>query len=384
MPFSPLERAVMLRYPSISVSCYSLTGLEGCRRQAPSLTTAVTSSTTTFCPYADSGTNALRGDDGGRWRRVVRAAPGWQDCLSLARRPQGGEVEEEGQYGTSMRWRCRVLCSPRRRAFSSATFTEEGNNDNNKNSSFGSDKHAAEEAERLRQQHNSAAIRPGGTSTTFGGHGKASFTYRPGEEEKYAGHQQPTRSTYEAMSNEELATLLRTRESQVQQLRSIYERFHYEVDKHFRLTVLDYHDKAMQLSQVHGQMQNSSLRINREALSKMREEQEMLNRDLRIVVVICIAVVFSFWVWARRHYVHKEELEGAGYRPYGEEAATATATSLPTAGAAVVVAPSVTGAGSYGTGNWFGSEKRSARYRETAWEAEQRLKKEAEEGQKKA
>lgn len=224
------------------------------------------------------------------------------------------------------------------------------------------------------------------------------FTYSPGEEQQYAHFQQPTRETYEAMSTDELITLLQTREKQVLKLREIYERFHYEVDKHFRQTVLDYHDKAMHLSQVHGQIQHSSLRINREALAKMREEQEMLTRDKRLVLFVCVIAVVMFWVWIRRHYVHKDELALAVSQRAKGKKSKGEADSMPGVGeefSTVVdspdsasvenvlslhrVSPSITGAGAYGGGNWFGNPKRSARYRETSWEKEQREKSEAEE-----
>lgn len=197
--------------------------------------------------------------------------------------------------------------------------------------------------------------------------------YTVGEENRFDHLELPTRSTYEAYtSNEELLRLLQEREEQVQKLRQIYENFHYEVDKHLRKTILDYHDKAMGLSQVHGRMQHTSLRINREVLEKLREEQEMLTRDKRLIMFLCMLVVFIFWVWVRRHYVRREELEvyrrKDALRDLGEDAYASPPG---------VVAPSVTGPGYYGGGNWFGNEKRSARYRETAWEKEQRLRAEA-------
>lgn len=263
-------------------------------------------------------------------------------------------------------------------------------------------------------KHGSSANSGGGGSSSSNGYFSGTFTYTPGEAQRYAHLQQPTRTTYEAMSENELATLLDTRKEQVRKLREVYERFHYEVDKHFRRTVLDYHDKAMHLSQVHGQIQHSSLRINREALAKLREEQEMLTRDKRLVLFLCVIFVLSFWVWTRRHYIHKEELDLAmvGKREKGRTPRTSRSSMherregsssssgdeieelekvdralLPRAAAAAGsdrkseetvalhrVSPSVTGAGSYGVGNWFGNPKRSARYRETAWEKEQREK----------
>lgn len=182
------------------------------------------------------------------------------------------------------------------------------------------------------------------------------------------------------MSDEQLAQLLETRMKQVGQLRSIYEHFHYSVDKHLRKTVLDYHDKAMQLSQVHGQMQNSSLRVNREALVKMREEQEMFARDYRMALFLSVVITLVFWVWVRRHYIHQSEVELTALQPgtsVDTTAATAAAAEVnggaPQHQAALArLSPSVTGAGHWG-GYYFGSEKRSARYRETAWEQEKRL-----------
>lgn len=170
----------------------------------------------------------------------------------------------------------------------------------------------------------------------------------------------PTIDTYRAMTDSELIETLRTRDEQIHQLRAIYEGFHYEADKHFRKMIFDYHDKTMQLSQVHGRMQQASLQINREALSKMRDEQDMMTRDKRIIFTICTLWTLIFWVWVRRHYVKRRELE---LEPLdGREWAQ--------------MSPSVTGAGSYNE-NVFGSNKRNARFTETAWERELRERREA-------
>eukprot|EP00796_Vickermania_ingenoplastis_P010017 gene10017-6994_t len=292
-------------------------------------------------------------------------------------------------------------------SFSSADFTGDSPGSGSREQQE-AEANLREQRERLRREHQGQAPRPGAaasssssssSSTSFSKDGRASFTYRPGEDEApYADLTRPTRATYESMTDEELVELLKTREGQVEKLRAIYERFHYEVDKHLRRTVLDYHDKAMQLSQVHGQMQHSSLRINREALSKLREEQEMLTRDKRLVFFLCVVFTACFWVWVRRHYIRKEELETAmagsaasitargGQRETaaqaqlrqrdGDDSAAKerSSSALSHERMQARVAPSVTGAGYYGGGNWFGSEKRSARYRETAWEREQREK----------
>ncbi|KAH9597594.1 hypothetical protein LSM04_004486 [Trypanosoma melophagium] len=175
----------------------------------------------------------------------------------------------------------------------------------------------------------------------------------------------PTIETYRVMSNEELEKLLHIRERQVQQLRTVYEAFHYEADKCFRTMVFDYHEKALQLSQVHGKMQLGSLQISREALVKMREQQEMYSRDHRLALTVCTIFTFVFWVWVRRHYVRREEL-------YGEEMQLRLASN----------SPSITGIGSYNE-NIFGSAKRSARYVETSWEREVRERREQEEKEKK-
>ncbi|KAG5506096.1 hypothetical protein GH5_05778 [Leishmania sp. Ghana 2012 LV757] len=172
--------------------------------------------------------------------------------------------------------------------------------------------------------------------------------------------QRPTIDTYRAMTDNELVETLRTRDEQIRQLRAIYESFHYEADKHFRKMIFDYHDKTMQLSQVHGRMQQASLQINREALSKMRDHQDMMTRDKRIIFTICTLWTLVFWVWVRRHYVKRRELERepSGAREWAQ------------------MSPSITGAGSYND-NVFGSNKRNARFMETAWEREVRERREA-------
>lgn len=309
---------------------------------------------------------------------------------------------------------CTALRSPlRSSSFSSATFTgKDGASQGKENDAdMASVEKALQKAqEELRAAHCRIQMTTGldsgsnssSTSSTRDSDNRrnafsGTFTYTPGEEQQYAHLHHPTKETYEAMTTDELVTLLQTREKQVLKLREIYERFHYEVDKHFRRTVLDYHDKAMHLSQVHGQIQHSSLRINREALSKMREEQEMLTRDKRLVLFVCVIAVVIFWVWTRRHYVHKDELalavpqrwklkesKGEAYTAPGDKGPFSTVVDSP-ASAPVGkvlslhrVSPSITGAGAYGGGNWFGNPKRSARYRETSWEKEQREKSDAE------
>lgn len=119
----------------------------------------------------------------------------------------------------------------------------------------------------------------------------------------------PTRETYEKLSDEELQTLILTKDRQIADLRRIYENFHYEVDKRFRTMIYDYHDKALSLSKVHGDMQAQSVTINREALIRMRERDEARNRDRRMTQVICFFSTLLFWIWVRRHYVLAKEGE---------------------------------------------------------------------------
>lgn len=175
-----------------------------------------------------------------------------------------------------------------------------------------------------------------------------------------AALERPTIETYEAMTDEQLVETLRLRGEQVAQLRVIYENFHYEADRHFRKMIFDYHDKTMQLSQVHGKMQQASLQINREALARMRDEQDRMTRDKRLVFTLCTIWSLIFWVWVRRHYVMKRELER-------EPQSAADRGEMN---------PSVTGAGSYGN-NIFTSSRRSGRMAETSWEREVRERREA-------
>ncbi|KAL7700888.1 hypothetical protein NQL31_005589 [Lotmaria passim] len=175
-----------------------------------------------------------------------------------------------------------------------------------------------------------------------------------------AALERPTIDTYRAMTDEQLTDTLRLRDEQVAQLRRIYENFHYEADKHFRKMIFDYHDKTMQLSQVHGKMQQASLQINREALARMRDEQDRMTRDKRLIFTLCTIWSLIFWIWVRRHYVQRRELE--------QEPLSAMDRA--------VMNPSVTGAGSYGN-NFFGSSKRSGRFAETSWEREVRERREA-------
>ncbi|KAK7200116.1 hypothetical protein NESM_000061600 [Novymonas esmeraldas] len=194
--------------------------------------------------------------------------------------------------------------------------------------------------------------------TGFGGTGRGD-----GEADSADGAlARPTIDTYRAMTDDELAATLQTRDEQIRQLRVIYENFHYDADHHFRKMIFDYHDKTMQLSQVHGRMQQASLQINREALSKMRDEQDMMTRDKRIIFTLCTVWTLVFWVWVRRHYVRSRELE--------QEPLVARDWAQ--------MSPSITGIGSYND-NFFGSNKRNARFTETAWERELRERREAQE-----
>ncbi|CCW70300.1 unnamed protein product [Phytomonas sp. Hart1] len=220
-------------------------------------------------------------------------------------------------------------------AFSSAAFT--GNDD-------GSYERFQEERQRLQQENTyTPSSRSSGLNTS-------PFI----NDHSYDHLKRPTADTYRAMSDDELVELLRTRERQVHQLRSIYENFHYEADKHFRKMVFDYHDKTLQLSQVHGKMQEVSFQINREVLKQLREEQETYTRDTRMAFIFSSILTFWFWIWVRRHYIALKELE-----------------EDPDAIQRAAMAPSVTGIGSY-SWNCFSSSKRSARSRETSWEKEVR------------
>ncbi|CAD2220992.1 hypothetical protein, conserved [Angomonas deanei] len=178
--------------------------------------------------------------------------------------------------------------------------------------------------------------------------------------------QRPTRETYEAMTTEALLQLLDRRETQIKQLRSIYENFHYQCDKNYRKMIFDYHDKAAQLSQVHGRMQAASIAISRDTLMQLREEQEMYNRDKRLIFAVCVVFVVLFWVWVRRHYISRKEV--MNHTAEGHFGLDRMEKSV-----------SVLGAGSYGGGaGMFGKGKRSARTWETDWEREVRERKERE------
>lgn len=244
-------------------------------------------------------------------------------------------------------------------AFSSAAFT--GDDD-------GAYERLRQERARIDDEHAASAYSASSKHFTASGNsGPDGFTTSGNtdrDRQRYQDLTRPTIDTYTAMTDEELVTLLRTRESQVTQLRQVYQNFHYEADKHYRKMVLDYHDKSLQFSQVHGRMQNASIQINREALVKMREEQEMMTRDMRLTVISCLIFIFGFWAWVRRHYVGRRELE-AQIEADGYDASLRS-----------TMAHSITGSGSFND-NFFGSTKRSARSWETAWEREIRERREA-------
>lgn len=255
-----------------------------------------------------------------------------------------------------------TLCSPSlvSSGFSSATFTS---------GAYGVDAHESDA--RMRRLYDLYGIADDGSNTS-GASGTpntdssdaaaaaaSSLASMSGSTQRRTTH--PTRETYLAMTDDDLVVLLRTRVRQVRDLRKIYENFHYEADKCFRKMVLDYHDKALQLSAIHGKMQATSLQVNREVLSKLREEQEMLTREKRLIIFISIVFTTVFWVWLRRHYVRRSDIN-AGVRTVMERAE---------------LSPSVSGMGAYGT-NLFGSAKRSARTWETSWEAELRDRRERE------
>lgn len=152
--------------------------------------------------------------------------------------------------------------------------------------------------------------------------------------------QLPTRALYDTMTNEQLTSLLRTRDEQIGQLRSVYEHFHYEVDKRHRTMIFDYHDKAIHLSHVHGVMQMNSVQINREALVRMRERDEAANRDKKLTFTICIVATFVYWLWLRRHYAPVDEDEdtrlvrsvygaGSGDNPFGSTRRNARSWDTP-------------------------------------------------------
>ena len=123
------------------------------------------------------------------------------------------------------------------------------------------------------------------------------------------GSSLPTAAKYRALSVEDLSKMLVTRDTQIAQLRAIYEEFHYGVEKKYRRQIFDYHDKAVQFSQVHGQMQSASINMTKESLLRMREQQELENRDVKLIYTICILFVIAFWVYLRRHYINTTQIE---------------------------------------------------------------------------
>lgn len=186
----------------------------------------------------------------------------------------------------------------------------------------------------------------------------------------------PTRKLYDSMSDEALLHLFHEREQQVRQLRAVYEQFHYYCDKNYRKMIFDYHDKAAQLSQVHGRMQAASLQINREALKQMREQQEMYERDKRLVFFMSGLVVFLFWIWVRRHYIAKKEVLLDYDQVNRENLANKDGPSYVDATYERMKHSSpITGIGSYDW-NFFSSSKRSGRTWETTWEKEVRERRE--------
>ena len=134
-------------------------------------------------------------------------------------------------------------------------------------------------------------------------------TYEQNAPKEGAGSSLPTAAKYRAMSVEELTKLLVTRDGQIAKIRAIYEEFHYGVEKKYRKQIFDYHDKAVQFSQVHGQMQSASINMTKEALLRMREQQEIEHRDVKLVYTLCIIFVIGFWVYLRRHYIKLSQLE---------------------------------------------------------------------------
>lgn len=235
----------------------------------------------------------------------------------------------------------RLVAGASSTGFSSAAFT--GDDD-------GDYEHAERERARLREENVSSTDAHGASGSGAATAGPSTRPARPED--------RPTIETYRAMSDDELITLLQTREKQVKQLRTIYENFHYMADKAMRAQVLDYHDKALLIAKVHGKMQNSSLQTNRETLARMREEQEMFTRDKRLMLTVCSVVCLVFWIWVRSHYMKVRDLENSLYA------------------AERVSAPPVFGMGRYDE-NIFSSKKRNARNWETSWEREVRERQEA-------
>ena len=140
----------------------------------------------------------------------------------------------------------------------------------------------------------------------------------PGAGEEGYSRSLPTAAKYRALSNDELIQMLKLRDKQIADIRHIYENFHNEVEKQYRKQIFDYHDKAISFSQTHGQMQNQSINHTREALVKLREQEELEHRDLKIVYTVCLVATIAFWLWVRSHYIAKADLEHASPTEGGE------------------------------------------------------------------
>eukprot|EP00742_Colponemidia_sp_Colp-10_P024578 GILJ01029525.1.p1 GENE.GILJ01029525.1~~GILJ01029525.1.p1 ORF type:complete len:140 (+),score=16.00 GILJ01029525.1:151-570(+) len=103
-------------------------------------------------------------------------------------------------------------------------------------------------------------------------------------------------------------------------------------------------------------MQSHSINHTREALTRLREQEELEHRDLKICYTVCLFSTLVFWVWVRSHYISKSELQFATPTDAGE-------------------APFTTRSGGIPYIDWF-SKKLSGNSRETAWEKEKRLERE--------
>ena len=182
----------------------------------------------------------------------------------------------------------------------------------------------------------------------------------------------PKAEDYRKLTLKQLEELVELREKQVLQLKGIYEVYQNDVEGKYRKQVYDYHDKSIDFSKVHGQIQQRAMSNHREMLKGIREQDWKEDREKNLIFFILISITLVYYLWLQVHFFKIENADA--FKTYSPVTYTSEITGGP---------------GMWG-GTWFRWDSKGwyARARKTPfeveYEAEQLAAKEKKDAEEKA
>jgi hypothetical protein len=112
----------------------------------------------------------------------------------------------------------------------------------------------------------------------------------------------PQAADYRKLSVKELIALIETRETQISQIRTIYEGMLYNSEQTFRKQMLDHDDQRHSLGKMHSKVVTAAKTNAFVTIKAMRMDEERHRREKAAVVTICVIGTLIFWFWVRKHY----------------------------------------------------------------------------------